>query len=434
MTSRDARLLNAFRPGAELDDPSLFAGRAHEIEHLAKALNTHGACPIIYGDRGLGKSSLALQAWRIAQGDDQLLKRHGLDRWAVHGRDAFLAFYIPCTDATSSTRTILERIITSLTSLRVQGPELRLVDRTTRRTVSLKAFSIENTKKYVDVARTELAEHRNVEDRLTSLTSTLSEVTGRRVAIIIDELDRVRKTAGLASFVKANSSENLKFLLVGIAQNISDLLSDHLSLERITVPVEVKRMTQVELEAIVERALDVLRRDGIEMAFASDASALLARHAAGFPWFVHVIGQEALTAVAGNGRRSVEKGDIAEAMRRLTTNRFTQQFSDLYQRAVRDSLHREMVLRSFAEWKSRDIPTADAYRVLRDRLGVTNPSVYKGHLMKGEYGRVLLTPPYQERGIVRFANEMFKVYVRMRSSLYIGTDEKVRRAFKADSE
>jgi histone H3/H4 len=405
-TSLNAKLQNAFRPGVELDEPSLFAGREKQIEELAKALNAVGSCPNIYGDGGLGKSSLALQTWLIAQGQSELLIRHGFEGWALSGDDTYLAFYVPCTDATSSTGAILERVANSLSSVQVDPKDQLLIDRTTRREISLKIFSAETTKRYA-AAKREVVQSPDVEERLTALAATLSETYGRRVLVLIDELDRVHDTSGLAAFVKANSTESLKFLLVGIAQNVSSLLDDHQSLERKAIPILVERMKVIELESIITRAVKRLRDDGVDMAFTDDASKMLAERAAGFPWFVHVIGQQALVKVGTDGRSTVEKTDVAQAMSHLTKNRFAQHFDDLYHQAVRDSTQREKVLRAFAEWKGRDIPTTEVYRKLKRTLGVSNPSIYKGHLMQSQFGRVLLTPPHQTWGLVRFANEMW---------------------------
>ena len=61
MPSRQSILANAFSPGTETDRPALFAGRQSQVEQLARSLHTAGEIPIIYGDRGLGKSSLAIQ-------------------------------------------------------------------------------------------------------------------------------------------------------------------------------------------------------------------------------------------------------------------------------------------------------------------------------------------------------------------------------------
>jgi hypothetical protein len=50
--------------------------------------------------------------------------------------------------------------------------------------------------------------------------------------LIVDERDRLKDASGLAALTKTASSERLKLLLVGIAQNLSDLIDDHQSVER----------------------------------------------------------------------------------------------------------------------------------------------------------------------------------------------------------
>jgi hypothetical protein len=217
-------------------------------------------------------------------------------------------------------------------------------------------------------------------------------------------------------------------LLIGIASNLAELLADHQSLERRLVPVPVPLMDYDELCQIVTGAEAVLHNEGLKYRFSSEAKNQLAQVAAGFPWFVHVLGQAALAEVAASARGVVQKPDIIDATESLINNRFAQQFSDMYQNAVRDSAAREMVLRSFAEWREVDIPTSEIYRMLKDKLRVTNPSTYKGHLCSVEYGDILFSPIFQARGLVRFRNEVFKAYVRMRRSIFTDVDIKVSAA------
>lgn len=66
--SNHSVLVNAFRPAQEVDDPRYFAGRARQVADLTDALHLMGSTPLIYGARGLGKTSLAIQMMRIAQG------------------------------------------------------------------------------------------------------------------------------------------------------------------------------------------------------------------------------------------------------------------------------------------------------------------------------------------------------------------------------
>ncbi|WP_445256596.1 hypothetical protein [Nocardioides aurantiacus] len=78
-----SELMNAFQPATELEDPERFAGRERQVRELADALHVVGSVPLIYGDRGLGKSSLALQLRLIAMGDIELLADLDSERLAV---------------------------------------------------------------------------------------------------------------------------------------------------------------------------------------------------------------------------------------------------------------------------------------------------------------------------------------------------------------
>jgi Cdc6-like AAA superfamily ATPase len=433
-TSRKTVLTNVFRPGTELDDPALFAGRAAQVLELTRALHAEGSCPIIYGDRGLGKSSLALQAQRIAMGDPSLLQLQGtsgvdVEDWGFSEETSYLAFYVACSDATPTTKSVLQRLINSLTSVDVSSPSPahELVDRTTRKRVTLKVFEAEVTRTYQPPAPPPSHAKLTMEEKLLDAVERLVDAYGHRVLLIIDELDRVRDTTGLASFIKNASGQDLKFLLVGIGQNITALLGDHRSLERIAVPVRVPRMTYDELKQIVDRAMTKLRESGVDLEFDGGATDALASAAGGFPWFVHLLGQAALLKADEERREVVTELQVVGAVRSLMTNRLAQQFSDLYQTAVRDSARRESVLRALALWDERDIPTTAIYPVVRS-LGVANPSSCIAQLCRETYGGVLLRS--QTRGIVHFANEMFKVYVRIRPSLHASLDVRVRQAHR----
>jgi Cdc6-like AAA superfamily ATPase len=324
-----------------MDEPSLFAGRASQIQQIARALQSRGSCPVIYGDRGLGKSSLALQAARIALGDSTLLERNGNEKWAISARRAFVVLYIRCSDATRTKDEILQRVLNVTIDAfanAIWGEETyHLTERSRTIGLNLKLVTAEFGKKFEPIQEQPDYVRRSEEEKLVEVCKLITEVTRRRVLLVIDELDRARTAEGLASFIKSSSSRDLKFMLVGIGQNISDLLTDHRSLERSAHPVHADRMTDPELEAIVDRAMTALRHAGVQMSFEGSARRVTANMAAGYPWFVHVVGQDALILADQDGESTVRVQHVERASRRLTQNRFAQQFSDQYQQAVRDS-------------------------------------------------------------------------------------------------
>lgn len=432
MTSRHNVIMNAFRPAKEVEDPELFAGRSREVLLLTDALHSTGSCPLVYGHRGLGKTSLALQMCLIAQGDSELLRLLNAEERALGERHSYEAFFLTCTDATERFEGLLQQLVNrveavSIGALADNGEHL--VDRTKRTKWALKVLETETERRYSSSEERTTYTELSLGEKLLRLADSVYEATGHPILLIIDELDRLEDTAGLASFIKAASSVRLKFMLVGIASNISELLSDHQSLERSLVPVELPPMDEGELYEIVENANNYLGAHGVDLVFDEYSAALLASYSGGFPWFVHVIGQRALVSASDKGKHIVDEMDIMEAVQSIGGDRFAQHFSDLYQKAVRDSYQREIVLRSFAEWRDLDIPTGEIYRRVRG-LDVANPSAYKGHLASETYGHVIINPVFQERGVVRFSNEMFKVYVRLRASLFSNVDQIVRDAFK----
>ncbi len=232
-------LSNAFRPGAALDEPSLFAGRRKQIIALGQDLHTEGVCPVIYGARGLGKSSLAHQVRRIAKGDVTLLQDYGAPQWAFGQDDAYLAVYVPCSASMRHTPSILQKVINSFSSIEIDESREpnQLVDRTTTRRITFKIFQAESQRRYQLPDKAPAYDNMELDEKLQDIASRLSEASQRPVLVIIDELDLVRDTSGLASFIKNASSRDLKFILVGIGQNVSSLIRDHQSIDRIIAPM-----------------------------------------------------------------------------------------------------------------------------------------------------------------------------------------------------
>jgi hypothetical protein len=95
-------VLNAFRPGGEVDFPSGFAGRRVQVLSLVDAICTDGSCPIIYGERGLGKTSIASQIARIAMGDVELLEDFQVPERSLPEEHRFTVFWVNCSDETTT--------------------------------------------------------------------------------------------------------------------------------------------------------------------------------------------------------------------------------------------------------------------------------------------------------------------------------------------
>lgn len=415
-------ILNAFHPARPITDPQFFSGRRQQIEDLAKALQIPGSCPLIYGDRGLGKSSLASQAQLIAMGDRTLLISLGLEAFALTPQQSFTTVLMQCSEGVDDLDTLVQTTLNAVADLvptpsSDQSDKMVLSDRKTRKKASFKVLELETTRTYSHSRSEQTLQRLTPVEQLRRSVSTLTEFTRQPLLLILDEFDTLQDKRGVASMIKTISSEFVKFMLVGIAQDWSDLLLDHASLERQIMPVLVPPMTRPEAAGIIGRAMDALKEAGIDLTFGDEAAKRLVDLAGGFPWFVHVIGQTALIE-SWEAREPVVSGDrVIRTSRALARSRYAQQFAHLYQQAVQGSRNRELVLRHFAKVTEQDIRTATEYPKLV-KSGVTNPAVYVGHLTSERYGAALYRPASQDRGLLRFRNAMFRQYIRISSPLF----------------
>lgn len=423
-------LLNAFQPSAEASDPDRFAGRGPQVLELTDSLRVRGSVPVIYGERGLGKSSLANQIQLIAMGSNSLLTHLRAEEYELAEDETFQTAYVACSREMTDVDGLLRAAINAVSGIRVMDggsvPHHEAeVTRTTR--FDLKVVAHEHTRRSSEVKARPESRQPTLPEELMQLSASVSVAANCPILLIIDELDRLPDKRGLASVLKNLSGEVLKFMLVGIADDWTGLLEEHRSLERLITPVEVLPMSRPELAEIVTLADESLRLGGSPIRIGGDARARLVDVSGGNPWFVHVLGQAGLLAAAAEQQTTVTSESVTKAIRSMVTNKFSRHFVRQYSQAVADSRSREIVLRAFAQSTAVEIHTADVYEACKS-LGVEEPAKYTGYLTRADAGEVLVSCG-PANAHVRFADQMFKRFIFLTPSLHEGVDREVSRAF-----
>ncbi len=114
LLDRMALVMQAFRPAAPIDRRSLFAGRSDQIADVFSVVAQPGQHAVIYGERGVGKTSLAGVTAEMLAGADVLTARA-----TCNAGDDFASVW----------RQALER---DRHSLGIAGARLRAIARTLR--------------------------------------------------------------------------------------------------------------------------------------------------------------------------------------------------------------------------------------------------------------------------------------------------------------
>lgn len=195
---RIAQANQVFTPGFPVHQRDLFSGRAEQLDRTIDALSAPGRHPVIFGQRGVGKTSLA----NIL---GQVLKNLVSVKVSCDGNDTF--------------PTIWNRILyTASISFKQQAFGFSQDDAT-------KTISLGDALGH-DPSTTKPAE----------IADLLRRVQGYCV-VILDEFDKVtdqQTKAAFADLIKilSDTAQDVTLILVGVAENIHELLGAHPSIDR----------------------------------------------------------------------------------------------------------------------------------------------------------------------------------------------------------
>ena len=286
---RHAQVARVFTPGAPVDRLALFAGRLSQLADVTNAVAQRGQHAILYGERGVGKTSLA----NIVS-----------DFFTDIGQEAFGVVKVNC--GTRDTFTSIWRNV------------FRELGR-----------SDEFEQLWAGGAPPEPEDIRYLLQR--------EEDTQ---LIIIDELDRLGEEdegndalSLLADTIKtlSDNAVSVTLMLVGVADSIDELVGDHQSIERALVQVPLQRMSVKELEEIIRKGLGRL---GLEID--PEARSRIAHLSEGLPHYTHLLGLYATQRAVLNERDRVEMEDV-EAVVPLAVEKANHSIRSAYQKATRSA-------------------------------------------------------------------------------------------------
>lgn len=413
---------NVFTPAAEVQDVQRFAGRTEELQALARALESDGVQIVIYGNRGVGKSSLARLLDRMARGDQEVL-----DRLTTPPPEPFdfLTVYFSCDDSVDTIPRLLLRLLSDDAALASWVP-FKVVETEGKSSVSgkldVKVVSIGGTgSDSIKHAAQELESDvvsvfNNALDNLAR-----SEVASSGVLVIVDEFDRIRDRTGLASLMKTLAPIGVTFALVGVATTVQELITEHESVARQlsdgTVPVAP--MNRGEMHEIFNRAEKLL---DCGPTFSPQAREWIIDVARGHPFYVHLIGKHSLLNAIDRGDAIISADTAHDALRQIALKGSAPIQESTYKTAIGHSYTREFILKKFAETEDDEIHTTDLYAEIARSLGIepNAVSVYVGQLSSDKYGRVL--EKSRER-YYRFRDSLFKAYAAARPWQLEPTDQ-----------
>jgi Cdc6-like AAA superfamily ATPase len=240
--------------------------------------------------------------------------------------------------------------------------------------------------------------------------------------VFIDEFERLkdpRSTASFAETIKILSDESVSatVVLVGVGDNLEELLSEHGSIERALAQIHMPRMSRDELADIVQGGLEML-----DMKIEDRALSTIVNISRGLPHFTHLIAQSAARAAIDEGEKEITSEHVSTAITKLSV-RTQETVLNAYGVATtskRDTIYPQVLLACALAPSDQQgfFSAADVVEPLSEVMGRPYPipsfSRHLHALSETTRGPALQRRGTEHRYRFRFMNPLLQPYVLMK--------------------
>lgn len=239
--------------------------------------------------------------------------------------------------------------------------------------------------------------------------------------IILDEFDVIENKDGVGSLIKSLTTPEVKFAICGVGQDLSDLIQDHASVERLIEQgvLPVKPMPIAESEDIITRAAELFKG---AIKFEPGISSKIAELGQGYPYFVQLIGKQCVNDANMRGTNIIDDGIINKVIEDLRTGKAFPTLEAAYQRAIGGSEGRQVLLHLLAEQPTEQSLFSDEVgrvllkqtRQVAEEMDIQFIDQLIPRLVDKKFGPVLERVA-ERQGVYEFVNPVLRQYIRLRS-------------------
>lgn len=382
-------------PAKPISSVELLHGRTTALRSIEKALYADGRHIFIYGERGVGKSSLAQTAATQYQSSDN---------------DYILIECAPDTTFLGTINSIINKVLKKSSTTIETSHKAKLTAKLIDYEFNHKKTNVQS-KLEVDTI-----------DSASEAIREIGELHSIRPIIVIDEFDTIEnedERKKFAILLKHLGDKNIKvkFIFSGIGESLESLLGLHLSSIRQLETISLERLSWDARWEIIENAASAL---GVSIG--KDILVRIAGITDGFPYYAHLIAEKLFWHLfeSSDCRTEVSVDDYYAAIDSAIDG-ISPHLKRPYEKATacRDRQY------SFILWA-----VADAYDLLRNNMNIYQSYERIMHVLEGEsldrttFNRmlntlkqktsdsILVTVP-SRKGWCRFRESMVRGYVRL---------------------
>lgn len=385
--TKDEKLLlinQVFSPTSPIKQRDFFFGRINQLNKIADAINEEGQHAILYGDRGVGKTSLA-----------NIMATSYTHLYPVK---------VTC-NRMDNFKTLWENALDSVQF---------------SKTTTGIGFNPQETKEIVRIGN----QARNIpEIRPNHIVQILNSLPAGRLLFIFDEFDNIstkKARAMFADLIKSMSDNNINstIVLVGIADSIENLIGNHQSLERCLKQVKMPKMKNEECEEIIMSGLEKLG-----LTIDKKVKDQIIEFSSGFPHYVHLLCKYGAKEIIENEKKNFSSAYLNIAIRQGIENT-SEQLRISYRKAIltsnSSSKWRDLLF-ACAVVKNDEFNAFTISQIVKEYNNITGRNVKNGsitynlnQLITENRGEVLVKLGKGMSTRYMFKNPMMKAFVKLK--------------------
>jgi len=374
-----------YTPSYPIELKELFSGRTAQLRAVFDFLRQKGKHIIVFGDRGVGKTSFANVIKVICESDQPVAK-------------------VSCS--TEDTFETLFHNVFSKLSYDYEEAQQRIGF----------GSEIEKTNKSLVFSNLYTPDQINI-SVITSVCVLLNPI------IILDEFDRLNPNkfnkAIFTDLIKnlADNLPNTTLIIVGVSDDVSSLIEEHLSIERNLSQIFMPSMSPDEISSIITKG-----EEPLQLQFEESVKTRIIKLSSGYPHFTHSLCYYSASAAVWDNSTRVTDDYLNIAIKQTIDNAH-ESLRNGYRSATlatKANIYQEVLFAaSLVETDEYGYFQAnDLEEILTDLLGketkVNNFTFHLGKFCSEERGEIFVMTGAKNRHRYKFRNPLMKAFIRLK--------------------
>jgi Cdc6-like AAA superfamily ATPase len=374
-----------YTPSYPIEIKELFSGRTEQLRSVFDFLRQKGKHIIVYGDRGVGKTSFANVIKVICESNQQVVK-------------------VSCS--TEDSFEILFHNVLSKLTYDYEEAQKKIgfgseIEKTNRSLIFSNLYSPDQLNIQV----------------LTSVLGLINPI------IIMDEFDRLNSEifnkAIFTDLLKnlADNLPNTTLIIVGVSEDVSSLIEQHLSIERNLSQIYMPSMSSNEIRAIITKG-----ERPIELIFDEEVKERIVNLSSGYPHFTHSLCYYSTTSAVLDSSSIVSNLHLNYAIKQTIENAH-ESLRNSYRTATlatKQNIYQEVLYAAsivetdeYGYFQANDLEDILS-SLLSKKLKVNNFTFHLGKFCTEERGEIFIMTGAKNRHRYKFKNPLMRAFIRLK--------------------